>query len=279
MLNKSCPHEPSEEAGRKNMGFESTILGRTGLKVGRFGLSAAYGTPARAVEEAFDHGVNYLYWGALRRGPMAEGIRRLVRKNRDRMVLVIQNYWPWAKLMPKSLQRALVELRTDYADVLLYSTLRRRPNQRAIDVGLALKEKGLIRHLGLACHHRPRFAEVEKEKIFDVYHVRYNAVHRGAEKDVFPHLPEENGPGIVIFTATCHTKLLRRDYVPDGERTPTAGDCYRFVLSHPSVHVCVSGPTDLKQARQNLRILETGPMRNDEQAWMRRVGDHIYHKH
>ena len=244
----------------------------------RLGLSASYGVPGRALEEAFEHGVNYLYWGALRRGPMAEGIRRLVRKNRDKMVVVIQNYWPWAKLMPQSLERALREVRIEYADVLLFSTLRRRPNQRAIDSALALKEKGLIRHLGLACHHRPRFAEVEKEKIFDVYHIRYNAVHRGAEKDVFPLLPEEDGPGIVIFTATCHTKLLRRDYVPRSERTPEAGDCYRFVLSHRAVHVCVSGPINLKETRENLRILDMGSMTEEELAWMRRVGDHIYHK-
>lgn len=246
--------------------------------MGRLGLSAAYGTPARAVEEAFEYGVNYLYWGALRRGPMAEGIRRLARKNRDKMVVVIQNYWPWAKLMPRSLERALREVGIGYADVLLFSTLRRRPNQRAIDTALALKEKGLIRHLGLACHHRPRFAQVEKEKIFDVHHIRYNAVHRGAERDVFPFLPREEGPGIVIFTATCHTKLLRRDFVPKGQRIPKARDCYRFVLSHPSAHVCVSAPMNLKQSRENAEAVALGPMTEEELAWMRRVGDHIYRK-
>jgi len=259
------------------MSFEPTTLGRTGLKVGRMGLAAAYGVPAVAIEEAFERGVNYFYWGAPRRGMMAEGIRRLAKKNRERMVVVVQNYWPWAKLVPKSLQRALKELKLDYADVLLFSTFRRRPNRRAIDTALKLKDKGLIRHLGLACHHRPRFAEVEKENIFDVFHIRYNAVHRGAENDVFPLLPEKDGPGIVIFTATCHTKLLRRSYIPRNEKTPKAIDCYRFVLSHPSVHVCISGPQNLKQSRENLKILEMGPIIEKELAWMRRVGDHIYH--
>jgi predicted aldo/keto reductase-like oxidoreductase len=260
------------------MSFEPTILGRTGLKVGQLGLAAAYGVPAKAIEEAFECGVNYFYWGALRRGMMAEGIRRLAKTNRERMVVMVQNYWPWAKFIPKSLERAFKELKLDYADVLLFSTFRKRPNQRAIDTALKLKEKGLIRHLGLACHHRPRFAEVEKEKIFDVFHIRYNAVHRGAENDVFPLLPKKEGPGIVIFTATCHTKLLRRGYVPENERTPKATDCYRFVLSHPSVQVCVSGPQNLKQTRENLKILELGPMTEKELAWMKRVGDHIYHK-
>ena len=241
-------------------------------------MGAAYGTPARAVEEAFEHGVNYFYWGALRRDMMAGGIKRLARRNRDRMVVVVQNYWPWAKLIPRSLERALRELQIDYADVLLFSTFRRRPNQRAIDTALALKEKGLIHHLGLACHHRPRFAQVEKEKIFDVYHVRYNAVHRGAERDVFPLLAEKDGPGIVIFTATCHTKLLRRDCVPRSERTPKAGDCYRFVLSHPSVHVCISGTTNLEETRDNVKVLEMGLVTERELAWMRRVGDHIYRR-
>jgi hypothetical protein len=50
------------------MPFESTILGRTGLKVGRMGISAAYGAPAKAIEEAFEHQANYFYWGELRRG-------------------------------------------------------------------------------------------------------------------------------------------------------------------------------------------------------------------
>jgi len=248
------------------------------LKVGRIGISAAYGAPADAIEEAFEHGANYFYWGALRRGMMAEGIGRLVRKNREKMVVVVQNYWPWAMLIPKSLQRALKELKTDYADVSLFSSLRRRPNQRVIDAALKLKDKGLIRHLGLACHHRPRFAKVEEERIFDVFHVRYNAVHRGAEKDVFPLLPKNDGPGIVIFTATRQTTLLRRSYVPKNERTPKAVDCYRFVLSHPSVHVCITGAQNLGQTRQALKALELGPMSEKELAWMRRIGDYIYSK-
>ena len=260
------------------MGFEPTILGRTGLKVGRIGISAAYGAPAEAIEEAFESGANYFYWGALRRGMMAEGIRRLVKQNREKMVVVIQNYWPWAKLIPKSLERALKELETDYADILLCSTLKRRLNQRAVDAALKLKDKGLINHLGLACHHRPRFAEVEKEKVFDVFHVRYNAVHRGAGKDVFPLLPDQRGPGIVIFTATSHTRLLRGNYVPKSEKTPKAIDCYRFVLSHPSVHVCITGAQNLEQTRHALKALELGPMSERELAWMRRVGDYIYSK-
>jgi predicted aldo/keto reductase-like oxidoreductase len=256
--------------------FEPTILGRTGLKVGRLGIAAGYGVPFRAVEEAFDHGVNYFYWGALRRRMMAEAVRNLSRHNREKMIVVVQNYWPWAKFIPRSLKRALKELKLDYADIFLFSTFKKKPNQRIIDTALRLKEKGLVKHLGLATHHRPLFARVEKEKNFDVYHVRYNAVHPGAEKDVFPLLPEKDGPGVIIFTATCHARLIRRSYVPRNERIPGPTDCYRFVLSHPSPHVCLCGPRDLQETREDLKTQELGPLNENELCWMRRVGDHIY---
>lgn len=260
------------------MGFEPVVLGRTGLKVSRLGLGVGYGIPTEAVEEAFERGVNYFYWGALRMRGMGRAIRHLAKNNREKMVMTIQNYWPSEGLIPKGVQKILRQLKLDYADVLLFSTFRRRPNQRALDAAWKLKEKGLIHHLALACHLRQRYAEVEQEKIFDLFHVRCNAVHRGAEKDVFPLLPEKDGPGIVNYTATCWTKLLRQNYMPKGERTPQASDCYRFVLSHPSVHVCLSAPEDLKQTRENLKALELGSMNEEELAWMRRVGDYIYSK-
>jgi len=50
------------------MGFAPVVLGRTGLVVGRLGVAASYGVPTKAVEEAFEQGVNYLYWGTYRRG-------------------------------------------------------------------------------------------------------------------------------------------------------------------------------------------------------------------
>ena len=43
-------------------------LGRTGLQVSRIGLGSSYGVGADAVQEAYEErGVNYLYWGSIRR--------------------------------------------------------------------------------------------------------------------------------------------------------------------------------------------------------------------
>ena len=60
------------------------------------------------------------------------------------------------------------------------------------------------------------------------------------------------------------------------EKTPTAADCYRFVLSNPSVDVCMMGVKNQEQLQENMKVLESEPLTEDELNWMRRVGDHVY---
>jgi aryl-alcohol dehydrogenase-like predicted oxidoreductase len=103
--------------------------------------------------------------------------------------------------------------------------------------------------------------------------VRYNAAHRGAEQDIFPHLAQHD-PAIVSMTATRWRRLLRRPRPwPRGEPVPTAGMCYRFVLSSPHVDVCLTAPTSQAQLEENLAAVRAGPLDADESAQMRRFGD------
>jgi predicted aldo/keto reductase-like oxidoreductase len=57
---------------------------------------------------------------------------------------------------------------------------------------------------------------------------------------------------------------------------PSAGDCYRFCLSHPAVDMVLCGPADTEQVRVACKALAAGPLSADELAWMRRVGDQVY---
>jgi hypothetical protein len=43
------------------------------------------------VERAFEQGVNYLYWGSVRRGGFREALRHLAPQ-RERFVLVLQSF-------------------------------------------------------------------------------------------------------------------------------------------------------------------------------------------
>lgn len=257
--------------------FERAVLGRTGIEVGRLGVASSFGVPAAALERAFDEGVNYFYWGTYRRRAFAEGLRNLAPQ-RQRFLLVVQSYSRMASLIAPSLERALRRLRFDYADLLLLGLRGRRPPPRILEACHGLKQRGLVRFLALSTHHRPLVPQLTADPEFDVFHIRYNAVHAGAERDIFPHLPAQNRPGIVAFTVTCWRKLLGHRRIPKNERVPTAGDCYRFVLSNPAVNVCMTGPASAAQMDHALEALRRGPMSEEELAWMRRVGDAIYGK-
>src|SRR5208337_3095120 len=71
--------------------WKTTMLGKTGWKVGRLGLASSYGADERCVQMAFERGVNYLYWGSMRTAKFGEGLRSL-RSRRDEFRLVIQSY-------------------------------------------------------------------------------------------------------------------------------------------------------------------------------------------
>ena len=260
--------------------FSNALLGRTGRAVSRLGVSASYGVPGDAVERAFEQGVNYLYWGSMRRDAFGDALRRLGPR-REQFVLVIQSYAGIAPVMTWSLERALRALRFDYTDVLLLGMWNRPVTPRILDEARQLKARGLVRYLAVSTHTRVLVPPIATGSDFDIVHFRYNAAHPGAEADIFPHLPDSGRPGLVSFTATSWGQLLGKGTLqgiagsrslPKGERVPTAADCYRYVLSRPEVDVCMTGPKDAAQMEHALEALRLGPMTDDELAWMRRVG-------
>jgi len=198
--------------------MQQRTLGRTGLKVGRIGIAASYGVPAKAVEQSFERGVNYLYWGSFRRGAFGQALRNL-KPRRDRMVLVLQSYSRVAALMRPSVEIALRRLGFEYTDVLLLGLWSDKPPERILDASRRLREHGLIRHIAISTHHRPTVADLSADPDVGIVHVRYNAAHPGAEREVFPLLAgKDNRPGVVAFTATSWRQLLNPKRVPPGSR-------------------------------------------------------------
>src|SRR5205823_1955652 len=112
---------------------------------------------------------------------------------------------------------------------------------------MELKARGKVRRVAISSHNRPLFPKLLADERYDVWHVRYNAVHRGAEREVFPAvaaLPEGERPCVVTYTSTLWGHLCDPTRTPPGDKTPTGTDCYRFALSHPSVDVAISGPSN-----------------------------------
>jgi len=139
-----------------------------------------------------------------------------------------------------------------------------------------LKEEGKVRAVGISIHDRKFAGTLAAAGALDLFMIRYNAAHRGAEQDIFPHLSSHE-PGLVSYTATRWGYLSRRHKNwPKGEPIPTAPMCYRFVLSNPHVDVCLTAPSNTKQFDENLAALQAGPLDDDELQLVKKYGDFIH---
>lgn len=257
---------------------QPVILGRTGLSVGRLGISSSFGAPAAAYEEAFEKGCNYFTLGTFIKGRSSEmtaAVRNLIKQGqRDRLVLASFTYAHNNFLTETFLNRTLKAAGTEVIDVLLLGYYSKIPAQKLLEGAMKLKESGKVRFIGISSHNRRLFPELHNQGVVDVYHVRYNAAHRGAETEVFPYMKGENRPGIVSFTATRWKRLLNPRKMPPGEPPLSAAECYRFVLSNPAVDVCMMGAKNREQMAENLKVLEMGPLNQEEMARALRIGDH-----
>ena len=260
---------------------EPCTLGRTGLKVGRLGISSSYGAPAAAFEEAFERGCNYFVMGSFMKGrskEMIKAIRHICeRGDRDKLVVCLMEYTHSSLLGKSHFYKGLKKLGLEYVDALMLGYYPNKPRKQMMDLALGLKEKGMVHHLALSGHKRTLFPKLVESPI-DIFQVRYNAANNGAEKDVFPFCSGENRPGMISFTATRWGQLLKESKMPPGEAPLTAKECYRFVLSNPSVDICMTGARSHEMMRENLEILDSGSLSPEEMERIRRIGDHVYGK-
>ncbi len=261
---------------------EQTTLGRTGLIVGRLGIASSYGAPAEAYEEAFERGCNYFTVGSFLQGRkegMVRAIRNIVaRGKRDELVVSMAEYTHSRLLGHPHFMRGLKKMGLDHVDILFLGYYPSRPREGILKWVRDLKERGLVRFVGISSHNRSVFPRLAEEGPIDVFHIRYNAANNGAEKDVFPFLPVESKPGIVAYTATRWGQLLKESRMPPGEAPLKASDCYRFVLSNPFVNICLTGTRTLEMMRENLETLELGPLSEAEMERVRRIGAYVYGK-
>jgi aryl-alcohol dehydrogenase-like predicted oxidoreductase len=250
--------------------------------VSRLGIASGFGVPAAAIEKAFhEHDLNYFFISFGWRSQIKIALGNLLPRCRDRMVIALP-YFPVDKgfFLRRSVEGWLRRLNLDTVDIVLLQN-QRKPSPRLIDRVLKLKEEGKVRFIGMSSHKRTFFGRIARGELdlpLDLFQVRYNMVHRGAEEDIFGHLPQDNRPGIVVFTATCWRKPLKAKNMPAGEAPLSAADCYRFVLSNPKVNVCITGPSSAHQMEENLAALAGGPLSDEEMARVKRIGDHIYRK-
>jgi len=259
------------------MSFEPRKLVKDGRSVAAVGIGGGYGIGARALDAAFEAGINYFFWGPTfpTYYRMTRWLKSRFKTERDKIILgVCPYFWRFPGALSRIINRYLRRLQTDYIDYFHLGMIR-TVDDRAYEQLLKFREKGMIRHIAISCHNRKLAAKlVGRWPELDLAQIRYNAAHRGAETEFFPAVDPAK-INVVAFNATRHGSLLKRPRGWD-KPVPSAGDCYRFALSHPKVSFCLAGPGNESQVKEILSALQKGPMSPEEMNWMREFGDRVY---
>jgi predicted aldo/keto reductase-like oxidoreductase len=238
-------------------------FGATGLSVTPLGLAELLiphswrqrRLGAAAVERAFhEHGINTFLLGP-RSSRLYEGVRRLIRSgHRDELVLAAGTGLPIPGAVRRVIERHLRSLGTDHLDVWLLGYLCRPwyVRESVWTAMLRLREEGRTRALAFSSHDRRLAARLVRELPADAVMVRYNAAHRGAEREVFAALEDlgERRPGVIAYTATSWGTLLRPQPRRGFAQPLTGPECYRFSLGPRAVDLvwCAAGtPEELRQ--------------------------------
>ncbi len=262
--------------------FTQARLGKTGRQVFRLGLSASYWPGKSAIHYAIDQGVNYFFGFGIDLS-MMRVLRDVLARDRERYVVATgaYNYVWWAQDIRRTLEKRLRQLRTDYIDVFHFLGVM-KPREYAGKVRddlEALRADPRVGAIAISTHDRKFAGQLAAEGAVDALMIRYNAAHRGAEEEIYPHLAAHD-VGLVSYTATRWTFLTRRPKGwPKEGRVPDAGLCYRFVLSNPHVDVCLTAPRNLEQLKANLAALTRGPLGEDDLCFMREFGDVVHREH
>lgn len=265
--------------------FSFAFLPVVEKQVYRIGVSGNYGINSADIRWAAEQGANYWVWGAGFK-KVAEGIKDIIRRDREKHVIAMLGWGFLGRQVRKSVEKALRKLDTDYLDIFKLGWLGRTSaySKNVMDSLLKLKEEGKIKAIGTSIHDRKRAGRLALDSEIDLFMIRYNAKHPGAEEDIFPHLKKRN-PAVVIYTALAWRQLIRplkgieMPTWPGNESSDvpplTPELCYRFVLSNPNVHLVLTGPRNREQLIQNLKAIQQGPLTSEELSWIRQYGKQV----
>lgn len=284
---------PLHVAGAMTTHAGTRSLGRTGIGVSPLGLAAFSfggggggvpqigGLEPDEVERAFHElGINTFLAHVMMPG-VVEGVRQLIRAgHRDEIVLISEVGVPLAGSIRRGLRRTLRKLGTDRLDVWLYGWVRTRWQVRPAvwDTFRRLQDDGLVRAIGFSSHDRLLAAELAAAVDPDVLMIRYNAAHRGAEREVFDTLDPDPArrPGVIAYTATRWGMLM--DPLPEhGFPTAMTGpECYRFALAHPAVDMAWCAARTRAELEADVAGVGAGPLPADRLDEVRRFGDAVH---
>ncbi len=244
------------------------LMKKANVKVGVIGMgSAVIGEKPqkeiiKTVRSAFDHGVNYFDMAG-GHATIFEAYGKALKDVRDKIFLQVHfgadytsGEYGWTtdlKQIKKSISWQLEKLQTDYIDFgFIHCMDEEKDFEKYLENGVfdyikELKEKGVVKHIGLSSH-TPSVANkildfgvidalmFSINPLYDYGHGDY-AFGSKEERDALYCRCEKDGIGIVVMKPFCGGQLL------DEEKSPfkialSQTQCIQYALDKPGV-VCV----------------------------------------
>ncbi|MFN7994172.1 MAG: aldo/keto reductase [Bryobacteraceae bacterium] len=262
---------------------KSAAVGAGMPAVCRLGLATRGGSGLSAldVEWAIERGINYLNWCGHPDG-LSAAIAGLGRA-RSRVVIAFQFQARTRDEAVREFDETLARLRTDRIDVATLYYVESEMDWGEImapggvwDFLDQQKRSGRLGLIGLTGHQRKLAAKWAQTGRLDLLMVRYNAAHRGAERDIFP-VTSARGMPVVTFTGLRWKALLNP--TPDDPpefRPVAASEYYRFCLANENVTVALTAPGNRRELEENLRLLDDWRLPSAEEfAAIRGHGDRV----
>ncbi len=265
----------------------ATAFGKPVCRLGLASRGDRAGLAPDDVLHAIDRGVNFLNWPGEADGPrgadaFSDTIAALGPR-RESIVVCVQFGARTAADAAKELRSILALLGTEYIDALTFYYVERSAEWRtltapggALSYCQAAKRDGIIRSLGVTSHQRALAAEMARTGLLDALMIRYNAAHRGAEREVFP-VTDAIGMPVIAYTGLRWGALLQP--TPDDPpefHIPRAPDWYRFVLQSASVAVALAAPSNRAELEVDLELLQaSGPLGAADYAALAEHGERV----
>ncbi len=236
---------------------------------------------------AVERGINFLNWpGEADEPGGADALSAAIASlgsRRESVVVAVQFGARSAADAAIELRSILGTLGTDYIDVLTFYYVERAEEWRLLigpggahEYCCAALREGTIRRLGITSHQRALAAEIARGGLVDALMIRYNAAHRGAEREIFP-VTDAIGMPVIAYTALRWGALLQpTPDDPPGFRVPTAPDWYRFALRSPSVAVVLAAPANRAELDEDLKVLDdAAPLKPADYARLSEHGERV----
>jgi hypothetical protein len=237
----------------------------------------------RAIGAAFDAGINFFLVTADMHWPLYEGTRRgladLFARSpgiRDRIVVAVVSYMTQPEFCHAPFREVLDALPgLRHIDVTVAGGSYRK------DFAVRAEQYALHAHVGARAfgtsfHDRAMAGKAMRERLVDIGFIRYNALHRGAEKDVFPHVPARRRSLLYNFTST-HGYLRPERYAALGlsgaHWQPKVTDYYRFVLARREIDGLLCAPRSPREVEALVRAMEEGGLTEEERVYIRDLAD------